>query len=162
MHVSQEPLQFQASDAWLLLAIIYAAGDNVATLDEIVSAGDFINHDIFTHDEMESGSYRLTQGGYIEEVDGNFRPTALTLEKYEQISRKKRKSVLGQMELLAKSIGAKPWVFNASYPRPENRYKYPGLTKERMEEAVAKYLQRAEKILEEMRTKRRKPKSKPQ
>lgn len=158
--MSQEPLEYEASDAWLLLAIIYAAADkDGASLDEIVATGDFINHAIFTDDEMESGFYRLTRGGYVEEVDLNFRPTKLTLKKYEEISRKKKRSVLGQMELLQKSIGAKPWVFGEPFPRPENRYKYPGVTKKRLADAVEKYQKRAAKIMEELNKKRRKKSS---
>ena len=159
MHVSPEALQFQASDAWLLLAIIIAADDDVATLDEIVGAGDFINHAIFTNDEMESGLYRLARGGYIEEVDGNFRPTKLTLEKYEEICRKNKRSILGQLDLLRESIGAKPWVFGGSFPRPENRYKYPGITTEKLAQAVEKYHKRATAILEQLDEKRRKKRS---
>lgn len=159
MHVSQEPLQLQASDAWLLLAIIFAADKEGASLDQIVAAGDFINHAIFTNDEMESGFFRLARGGYIEEVDDNFRPTKLTLEKYEEISRKKKRSVLGQLDLLRESIGAKPWEFGVPFPRPENRYKYPGITTEKLAEAVEKYHKRAMTILEELAEKRRKKSS---
>ena len=157
---NQEPLQFQASDAWLLLAIIFAAAEKEgASLDQIVAAGDFINHAIFTNDEMESGFYRLTLGGYIDEVDGNFKPTKLTLDKYEEISRKKKRSVLGQLDLLRESIGAKPWVFGGSFPRPENQYKYPGITTEKLAEAVEKYQKRAMAILDELDEKRRKKSS---
>ena len=156
--MSQEPLQFQASDAWLLLAVIIAAGDDVATLDEIVGAGDFINHAIFTNDEIESGFYRLTCGGYIEEVDGDFRPSEIALKQYKTISGKRR-AVLDQMDSLREFLAAKPWVFGVPFPRPENRYTYPGLTKEKIAEAVEKYHKRAMAILEGLDKKRRKKRS---
>jgi hypothetical protein len=155
--VSDETLEFEASDAWLLLAIIYAAADkDGVSLDQIVGAGDFINHAIFTNDEMESGFYRLTRGGYVEEVDGNFRPTKLALNKYNEISKKKKRAVLGQLDLLRESIGAKPVVFGVSFPRPENEYSYPGLTTEKLAQAVEKYHKRAAEIMEELDKKRRK------
>jgi len=147
--VTEDDLQYEASDAWLLLAIIYAAGNDEATLQKIVSAGDGINHAIFTYDEMDSGLYRLSRGGYIEEVAGKFKPSNLTAEKYRQISRKTR-SMLKEMDLLKEFLHAKPWDFGASFPRPENRYKYPGMTVERFDEAVDNYQREAQKILNEM------------
>lgn len=153
-----QDLQFQASDAWLLLAIIIAAGDEVATLDKIVGAGDFVNHAIFTNDEIESGLYRLTRAGYIQEVEGNFRPTEIALRQYKKTSEKKR-AVFDQMESLREFLGAKPWVFGVPFPRSENPYKYPGLTTEKMAAAVAQYHKRAEKIMEELDEKRRKKSS---
>ena len=158
IQVSQEPLQFQASDAWLLLAILIAAGDNVATLDEIIAAGDCINHAIFTNDEMDSGLYRLTRGGYVEEVDGRFRPSEMALRQYQKVSAKKR-AILDQMESLREFLAATAWVFDVPFPRPENRYTYPGFTKEKMAAAVEKYCTRAEKIIGEIDKKRRKKSS---
>jgi hypothetical protein len=63
------------SDAWLLLAIVYANQNGGATLDRIIAAGDAINHAIFTKAEFESGLVRLTRSGFIAEKDGHFVPT---------------------------------------------------------------------------------------
>lgn len=146
--MSQEEFQYLASDAWLLLAIIFAAGKGEASLEQIVAAGDAINHAIFTDDEMESGLYRLSSGGFIEEVNDHFRPSNLTLEKYREISQK-RKAWMKQMDLLGEFIGAKPWSFGVSFPHPENRFRYPGFTKEKFAGAVKKYHIKASKILKE-------------
>ncbi|HKO41952.1 MAG TPA: hypothetical protein VJU84_01575 [Pyrinomonadaceae bacterium] len=51
----QDNHRYNWSDAWLLLAIIYAGRDGDATLLRILAAGDFIEHAIFTPDELESG-----------------------------------------------------------------------------------------------------------
>jgi hypothetical protein len=127
--MNRKELQFLASDSWLLLAIILAAGNDKANLVEIIAAGDGINMAIFTEDEMESGLYRLTVGGYVEEVGGEFRPTKITSEKYKELT-KQKKSLINHMELLREFIGAQPWEVGGSVLRPEDKFKYPGFTKE--------------------------------
>ena len=72
------------TDAWLLLAIIYANTNGVATLDRVIAAGDLINQAIFKPEEFESGLYRLTAGGYITHHDCAFKIT----EKVTGTSRK--------------------------------------------------------------------------
>jgi hypothetical protein len=147
--MSREQFQLVASDAWLLLAIILAAGNDVANLDEIVAAGDGINHAIFTEDEIESGLYRLTNGGYIEEVNGSFKPSSATVDKYRVIDAK-AKAPLRQMELISDFIGAAPWEFGKAFPRPENRFRYPGFTTEKFVQAVRTYHKNASKILKDL------------
>jgi hypothetical protein len=44
--MSRQHFQFVASDAWLLLAIILAAGNDGANLEEILAAGDAINDNL--------------------------------------------------------------------------------------------------------------------
>lgn len=149
VEMSREQFQFEASDAWLLLAIILAAGNDVASLAEIVAAGDGINHAIFTEDEMESGLYRLSAGGYIEESNGSFRPSRTTVDKHRVICAK-TKAALKQMDLLSDLIGAKPWEFGKAFPRPENRFRYPGFTKEKFAQAVTTYQKNSSKILKEL------------
>jgi hypothetical protein len=150
--MSKKQLQFVASDAWLLLAIILASGNDAADLSEIVAAGDGINHAIFTEDEMESGLYRLRSGGYIEESNGRFKPSSPTAERYRLVCEKAR-AVLKQMDLVSDFIGATPWEFGKAFPRPENRFRYPGFTSEKFRDAVRTYQRNASKILKELRTK---------
>jgi hypothetical protein len=150
----QKKLKYLASDAWLLLSIILAAGNDKASLEEIVAVGDGINVAIFTADEMESGLYRLRASGYIEEIDEGFKPTDLALNKYQEIS-KKKKGLLNQLELLRVAIGAEPWIIGGGpHPHPENRFKYPGFTKKRFSEAVKYYGDNASKIFKELKKKR--------
>jgi hypothetical protein len=140
--VNREKLIYFASDAWLLLSIILAAGAGQASLEKIIAAGDYVNHAIFTEDELAGGLYRLIRGGDIEEIDGLFRPTSLALEKYEEIF-KKKKQLLKQLELLRELIGAKPWGFDESVSQSKNRHRYPGFTSERFAEAVKNYQRKA-------------------
>ena len=149
VEMSRKQIQFVASDAWLLLAIILAAGDDVAELAEIVAAGDGINHAIFTEDEMESGLYRLSNGGYIEEANGSFRPSTVTVDKYRVIHAKV-KVPLRQMDLLHDFIDATPWEFGKAFPRPQNRFRYRGFSKEKFLQAVRTYTKNPAKILKEL------------
>lgn len=143
--MSREETIYFASDAWLLLSIILSAGAGPASLEKIIAAGDYINHAIFTEGEMEGGLDRLSRGGYIEEVNGLFKPTSLTLEKYEEILGKK-KQLLTQLELLRELIGAKPWGYAESDSQAEKRYQYPGFTREGFAEAVKAYQRNASEI----------------
>ena len=140
--MNQENIVHLASDAWLLLSIIFAAGTDKASLERIIAIGDGINHAIFTEEEMEGGLYRLSRGGYIEDINGFFKPTSIALKKYNEIL-KKKKGLLKQMELLREFIGARPWGFAEPTSRGKNRYKYSGFTKERFAEAVKNYQQKA-------------------
>ncbi|MGH9962803.1 MAG: hypothetical protein ACREBC_37755, partial [Pyrinomonadaceae bacterium] len=73
---SNEPLMpAWASDAWLLLSIIYAgAPADSADRARIIEVGDSINHAIFTDEELEGGLSRLLSGGLIREGNGHFSP----------------------------------------------------------------------------------------
>lgn len=148
VEMNRKQFQFVASDAWLLLAIL-AAGDDVANLEEIVAAGDAINHAIFTEDEMESGLYRLSGGGYIEESNGSFKPSSSAADKYRVINAKV-KAPLRQMDLVSDFIGANPWEFGKAFPRPENRFHYPGFTRGKFAQALRKYQRNSFKILKEL------------
>jgi hypothetical protein len=59
---------FLWSDAWLLLSLIYAR--EPADRDHLRAVGDFINHAIFTDEELDSGLARLLQAGHATEHDG--------------------------------------------------------------------------------------------
>jgi hypothetical protein len=74
------------SDAWLLLAIIYANKNGPGSLDRIIAAGDLINHAIFKPEEFESGLYRLNAGGYITQKHQTFDITTKMIETSRRIS----------------------------------------------------------------------------
>lgn len=126
------------SDAWLLLAIIYA-GSRGATLERIVAVGDGINHAIFNPDELESGLARLTSSGYIKEKNGIFSVTSKVLRAYAK-STSPRRAIHKELDDMEKLIGAA----SPSSKQPQiNNLKYAGFSKESYEEAVDRYLQRS-------------------
>jgi hypothetical protein len=64
-----------SSDAWLLHAILLAEKSGDASLEDVVSDADLINHAVLTFDEIDEGVARLSQAGFITVVKKRFRPT---------------------------------------------------------------------------------------
>jgi hypothetical protein len=149
----QEEIQHRPSDAWVLLAIILAAGNDSACLEEIVAVGDGINHAIFTENEMEGGLFRLSAGGYIEEMGDGFRPTIKGLEEY-RLASKRTKVLLDQMGLLRQSLGATVWNFEAVADQFEITFKCSGFTRKRFATAVNYYLTNPSDVLEALSKKK--------
>ena len=130
------------SDAWLLLAIIYANQNGAATLDRIVAAGDAINHAIFTKAEFESGLARLTESGFIGENDGHFVPTTKT-----QLQTKlghTRHSMHNELNDVAQLLGC-PSAMDEQPSRDNLRY--PGFSLSTYEGAVETYQRSAETVV---------------
>ena len=73
-----------SADTWVLLAIIYGGGTRGATLTDIISAGDYINHAILRYEELRDGLARLLAAGVIVERDGCYYPTPEALAAYRQ------------------------------------------------------------------------------
>jgi hypothetical protein len=60
------------TDAWLLLSIALKDGPDGVDLRGIIAAGDYINHAIFTEDELRGGLFRLTRTGCISQVNSRY------------------------------------------------------------------------------------------
>ena len=130
-------IEYNWSDAWLLLAIIYAGRSGDASLERIIAAGDGINHAIFNPDELESGFARLTSGGYIEEKAGIFSPTGKVMREYEK-STSPRRAIHKELKDIENLIGAASPT--AEQPHPNNQ-KYVGFSTAAYTEAVNKYVE---------------------
>jgi hypothetical protein len=72
------------SDAWLLLALIYAGGP--VDRERIVAIGDGINHASFTDAELAGGMRRLIAAGHVLEQTGCYEPTPTVLAWHASIS----------------------------------------------------------------------------
>jgi hypothetical protein len=70
------------SDAWLLLALIYASQKGPVDRGQISEAGDYINRAVFTDEEFCGGIARLKARGHVIEGEGRFRPSPGVLEWY--------------------------------------------------------------------------------
>jgi hypothetical protein len=122
------------SDAWLLLAIIYASKQGGATLDKIIAAGDAINVAIFTPTELESGLASLTRSGFIGENAGQFVPTKKT-----QLQTKfgnTRRSMHHELKDVSKLLGCPAAIDDQ--PSREN-LRYPSFSISVYEDAVETY-----------------------
>jgi hypothetical protein len=125
-----ERTTFYDSDAWVLLAIIYAHRSGPATLDKIIGAGDAINHAIFLPYELEGGLARLTVNGYVTERDGTFAPTDKALS-YAASPRRGR-AMLKELNDVQRMLASRS-------TEPPNGLKYPGFSEAAYDAAIDTY-----------------------
>jgi hypothetical protein len=128
------------SDAWLLLAIIYA-GNEGANLERIIEVGDGIEHAIFNPDELESGLARLTANGYIKEKNGVFHAVPRVMGAYLEAT-SPRAYIHKDLERIENMIGA---ASSDSDQPHRNNLKYPGFSMAAYTEAVNNYIERTTK-----------------
>lgn len=99
---------YRPSDAWLLLAILYASREaGGASLEQVTTAGDYINHAIFTEDELEGGLSRLSAGGFIKRESGLFSITDKVLQAYEK-THTPRRYVYKELEDMVRFLNIQP------------------------------------------------------
>jgi len=137
---------YQWSDIWLLQSIIIGGGEKGASLFNIVSTGDALNHAIFTDEELESGFSRLTAGDLIVDEENKFFPTEKAIQIYEKAS-KRGGSIYTIRERLQKLLKASPYDPKQKYPNPNNNLKYPGFSSKAIEEATDQWHKEAKRIM---------------
>lgn len=97
-------MTFLPSDAWLLLSLIYAR--DPADRDALRGVGDFINHAIFTADELEGGLARLVQAGHAVAADDKFCASEQVLHWYSSATDgKSRTAVHKDRERVERFLG---------------------------------------------------------
>jgi hypothetical protein len=97
---------FQWSDAWLLLSLIYA--HEPADRDHLRMVGDFINHAIFTDEELDGGLARLVEHGHAIACDGRFGPGPQVLNWFATITAgKSRTYVFKDLERVETYLGVR-------------------------------------------------------
>ena len=129
-------IEYNWSDAWLLLAIIYA-GSGGANLETIIALGDGINHAIFNPEELESGLFRLTSGGYIKEKRGVFFATSKVMKAHAKTT-SPRRGIHKELEDIERFIGA---ASSTSEQPHFNNMKYAGFSAAAYDEAVRRYIE---------------------
>jgi len=140
LRMGKKTIQFNWSDAWLLLAVIYA-GNEGANLERIIEVGNGIEHSIFNPDELESGLARLTSSGYIKEKDGVFHAAPKAMRAYLETT-PTRSYIHKDLERIEKLIGA---ASSSSDQPHSNNLKYPGFSMASYTKAVNNYIERARK-----------------
>jgi hypothetical protein len=108
--------EYNWSDAWLLLAVIYA-GPEGATLERIIEVGNGIEHAIFNPDELESGLARLTAGGHLQEKAGVFFATSGVMTGYQKTT-SLRRSIQKELSDIEKYLGAVVSRSASSFKQP--------------------------------------------
>lgn len=128
-------VEFNWSDAWLLLGILFASKKGPATLETIIATCDGINISIIAADRLESGLVRLTAGGFVREKNGAFYATK-KLQAYSE-SMSKLRAMQNRLKDIQEILGAP----SALSEQPSlNNLKYPGFSAEGYEKAVENYV----------------------
>jgi hypothetical protein len=93
--------EWEKTDAWILLSILYCKGSPGA-LSEIIGEADFINHDIPTLEHLHGGLNRLLAGGLIRMKHDGFIATKNGFNLYANVQAKRY--VLDQLEALERIL----------------------------------------------------------
>lgn len=75
-----------SSDTWVLLAVLYAGGEDGKTLREVINTADYINHAIPTYEELAGGLARLLAAGLVVEQSGRYRAAAGVAARYDDLA----------------------------------------------------------------------------
>jgi len=99
---------FQWSDAWLFLAIGFAASQRPASLGDVITTADGIQHAVITRDELNGGIGRLERAGYITYTQDGLAVTTLGRTLFLESARagathRKRQAAI------ERALSAVPW-----------------------------------------------------
>jgi hypothetical protein len=79
---------FPWSDAWLLLSLIYAR--EPSDRKRLREIGDFINHAVFTADQLRGGVRRLRAAGHLRRVGRKYTASEDVLGWYDEATKGKK------------------------------------------------------------------------
>lgn len=134
--------QFIWSDTWLLMSISLADQNVGASLSELISIGDYINHAIFTGPELRCGLAKLIYLGYIVEKESHFFLDGQAKEFWEN-RKKSRMSLSKRQAACEKFLNAEPYSVQPHFDDPN--WQYPGITDEIIKKAYEEYLGKLQK-----------------
>lgn len=121
-----------SSDIWLLLAIAAGGREGEAGYRDIIGAGDMINHAIFTHEELESGLYKLREHQLIIQTENGFVTTDTANTEIEKAIKQAR-GWLAAWDLLKVTFNIE------QNSKSTEQYTFPGYSVEEVELAIAAY-----------------------
>lgn len=94
-------INWESSDSWLLQTLLMTCGDHAssASMRSVIATGDYINHAVFSLEELLHGSTRLAAIDFLQFENGNFR---LTSDFQQQLLKLKKrpKNVIKSMQQL--------------------------------------------------------------
>jgi hypothetical protein len=134
----KKAVEYLWSDAWILLAIIYASAKKPASLSDIIAFADVIQHAIPTYEEMVGALARLTAGKYIIDRKRRFSPSKQTKLFYRSVTSPRRR-VNKEEDDMERLLGASPYSASESPRDAAKGSTYPSLTRELLEETYQKY-----------------------
>jgi hypothetical protein len=92
---------FEFSDAWFLTSLIKL--NEWSTMDEIIVAGDVLNHAIFNQEEIDNALEKLIPPGYIETCEQKYRATEKSFE-LANCSAYKRAGMFAVVDVILKRL----------------------------------------------------------
>jgi hypothetical protein len=116
------------ADDWVLLAVAAAGHGRSAGLRDLVSCGDYINHAIFTFEELRGGLAHLLRAGLIRQTPDGW---AATPAACRAIAASRRK--------LLKQFEAAKALIASARPQPDAP-RLRGVTRKAFAAAVDDYL----------------------
>jgi hypothetical protein len=138
-------IPFVSSDVWLFLSVANASRRRGASLDNVIAMGDAINRDIFTPQQLRTGSAKLIAASLMEIDAERFR---LTDEGRALYRRCRGGGLRSEWSALERELD----VSNA--PVDEARWPYPQMTDEVVQQAYERYRKRFENGLRFWRRRR--------
>lgn len=142
--MDKKELKFYYADPWLLLAIIYSQKNGVSDLSNIIGYGDFINHAIFSLEELQGGLYRLTTTDYVVKVNNKFLPTNKIMRSYKQFT-KKRNPVDKELKFIRLELNAPEWSASYNPSKANKNGADKEITKEIFYKAYQEYINKLNK-----------------
>lgn len=134
----QPPVAYRCCDDWLLLSIMSSAGSEGDGVDlkSIVATGDWINHAIFTFEEVNGGLARLAAGGWIVFEQGM---ASLTEQGRRLKDAIRSKGLRASQDHIEKELNVPAWFGGYDPTEPDPIWHTPGLGVAEHHRAVAAY-----------------------
>lgn len=130
-------IRYCMSDALLLAVIEHGGGKSGIDLRGIIATWDYMDHAIVTEKELAEGLWRLSEGGWIVEAKGGFKPSKRFKAKdIQYISPTGRRSVRKLHPQVRDLLGV-DYTCREGSP---SGVRYPGFTSEKFERAKKEYL----------------------
>jgi len=139
-----KPLKFQYADPWLLLSILFACENGKSSLSDVICCGDFINHAIFSFEELQGGFSRLISSGYIFEENDQYYPTDKIAIPYSKFA-KKVKSVYKRLDFIRLELKAPGWSEDYNPSKANMGCSYKGINQEILTKAYNVYIKKVKK-----------------
>lgn len=135
----RKTIRFEYADAWLLLSVIHAYQRGKANLANIIAYGDYVNHAIFSVEELQGGIFRLIRAGYIIDKEGEYIPSSRIMQSYSTLL-KSAKTVSEQLGFIRKELNSPEWSENYDPSKANITGSYKKVTRSTVEDAYNEYV----------------------
>ena len=118
--IENSNINFSSSDTWIMQTIIHCTyEDSQASLKDIISVGDMINHAIFLPGELQSGIIKLINNEYIEIINRKIRLSKKGKDDFQKVIDAK-KSLFKERNDIQKILKSDSWKPNEEFSLYDN------------------------------------------